>query len=773
MDMKMNFKISGYAAAFALAALLTLSCRYDPLDSYSRIPPDRTEEEEDDKGGMNGAFASGFGTAESPYIIADAKHIANIPKALYQGEMVYFKLSADIDMKDVAWTPLNSASPFSLFIDFDGDGHIIRNFSCKGQSYSSFFGVLCGECRNVGFIDADVSGSNATGIITGYLGIASPTSTNFVGTIRNCYVAGSVSGNPAGGMVGKIGTAYSPYYCEVADSYSAADVSSTGSCGGIAGELLAGGAVSGCYASGDVSGGGYTGGIAGNLASSAYLKDVVAWNGSLSGADGKTGFVSGNGAAYDGACNWNRTVTTLANPDGKTSAQLRGIVTGWGSPWIGNGSEANGYPALDWLAARADIADICGQTEPEEPIEPEEITEGTGTAADPYLIGTAGQLFNLKSVLKAGETIYVKLTSDINLKKQNWTPLNNEGDFGLKIDFDGDGHTVRNLVSKNVRYAGFFGVLYGSCRNVKFTDAEIVSNSGSSAGVLGGYIGTGGKPAEVIGVEADGTVTNTAAGCPAGGLAGNVREAVIEDCTVNVKVVNPMSGSGVATGGIAGAVSDASVIRCCSCAAHLEGKDRTGGIVGFIKNGQTVTVGNCLFSGNLTGSQHVGGVVGELGSGSSVKNCFVTGSVDGWGCVGGIAGRAAGCGWNAASDGFYNSVDSCIVWLDDITVTRSDDKGASSGAVVGYTCIRNTLKDCRRKRGMTLTAAYCSELYDQENADSSVPLVTATPPDGYNYIYPYHGREAEADASASEVAKALNWDESVWDLSGATPSLNK
>ena len=246
---------------------------------------------------------------------------------------------------------------------------------------------------------------------------------------------------------------------------------------------------------------------------------------------------------------------------------------------------------------------------------------------------------------------------------------------------------------------------------------------------------------------------------------------MIENCTVNVTVTDPVGGSGAAAGGVAGSVQDASVIRRCGCTARIEGKDRTGGIVGQIKNGNAVTVENCIFSGQLLGSQFIGGVIGELGSGSSVKNCCVTGSVQGWGCVGGVVGRAAGIGWNAASDGFGNSIESCIVWMDKIVTTRADANGASSGAVVGYTCIKNTLKDCLRKNGMTLTASYCAELYDQENADSSAPLVTTGTPDGYTYIFPYHGREADADATASEAAKTLGWDESVWNLSAAEPAL--
>lgn len=108
MFMKKIYRISIYVVAMMLTLASLLSCRYDPLDSYSRVPPDRTGESGEDKGGLGGAFASGFGTPESPYIIATAQHLANMPQGLSPEEMVYFRLSADIDMKDIPWVPLNN-----------------------------------------------------------------------------------------------------------------------------------------------------------------------------------------------------------------------------------------------------------------------------------------------------------------------------------------------------------------------------------------------------------------------------------------------------------------------------------------------------------------------------------------------------------------------------------------------------------------------------------------------------------------------------------------
>ena len=69
---------------------------------------------------------------------------------LLNGQKVYFKMTADIDMSDIAnWSPLNDSeiNGFNRYIDFDGNGHLIKNLRCSDQKYASFFGVLCGELR--------------------------------------------------------------------------------------------------------------------------------------------------------------------------------------------------------------------------------------------------------------------------------------------------------------------------------------------------------------------------------------------------------------------------------------------------------------------------------------------------------------------------------------------------------------------------------------------------------------------------------------------------
>lgn len=524
--------------------------------------------------------------------------------------------------------------------------------------------------------------------------------------------------------------------------------------------------------------------------------------------------------------------------------------------------------------------------------------EGAGTESDPYRLSSTRDLLAMKPALVKGQMTYFKMMNDIDMSSiENWDPLNPDDPYDLGIVFDGGGHSLKNLKSKGQVYSSFFGVLYGKCYNVKFVDAEIVSASNSGAGIIGGYIGTGGKPAIVSGVEASGIVTNAGKGQSVGGLGGNAREATIENCTVNVTVSNPMGdgvnrtatggvvgktmGSAVKikncvvrgiveitkgvnntytggivgwqvdagseitgcevyatvksagervggivghyqggtlsgckfygevnaasrlAGGIAGITSSASIIenclssgkivcknnvggivgmnentltiRCCESSSTIEinvnGVDGVGGVLGLASNGKTVIVEDCIFSGNMnvpTG-QRVGGIVGDLGTGSSVRRCYVSGNITGWAGVGGIVGRAGGLVWNANGNGYDNTIESCIAWFDNITATRGDENGGSSGIIVGYAGTKNTLKNCWRKSTVTLTANYCSEVYDQEDADATTPLMINAVPSMYTYIYPYHGKAAET--TATSLAQSLGWSTDVWDLSGSEPKL--
>ena len=290
---------------------------------------------------------------------------------------------------------------------------------------------------------------------------------------------------------------------------------------------------------------------------------------------------------------------------------------------------------------------------------------------------------------------------------------------------------------------------------------------GTSWTYTGGIVGwQGDAGAEIKDCEVYATVKS--AGERVGGIVGHYQGGTLSGC----KFYGKVNAATQYAGGIAGISGGVASIKSCMVSGEIEGVENCGGIIG--KNENKLTVEDCIFSGKLKGFQRLGGIVGDLLSSSSVKRCFVSGAVDGWGCIGGVVGRACNGGWKADGSDYENSIESCIVWLNNMTATRpaSDtNTKASSGAVVGFTATKNVLKDCLRKIGMKLTAEFYSNVYDQENAGPSNPLVISESSVPADYIiFPYHGKAASG-SNASAIAQGLGWDTSIWDLSGAEPKL--
>lgn len=229
-------------------------------------------------------FSGGEGTIEHPYLISNARQMCNMKSALTPYKMTYFALTSDIDLQGIEWIPLNDkADEYSLWVTLDGRGHVIRNLTTTRSCYfGSFFGVLCGVCRNVGFENVNIyCNGYGAGAIAGYLGHSAYTQASVV---EDCYATGRVCGQSyAGGLIGNIGSKSVLNRC-----YSDVDVSSISSyAGGLIGKVRAPFVMEGCYSTGNVTGQ-YAGGIvAGGQKKGtphSRIHDVTAINRSVNGS---------------------------------------------------------------------------------------------------------------------------------------------------------------------------------------------------------------------------------------------------------------------------------------------------------------------------------------------------------------------------------------------------------------------------------------------------------------------------------------------------------
>ena len=404
---------------------------------------------------------------------------------------------------------------------------------------------------------------------------------------------------------------------------------------------------------------------------------------------------------------------------------------------------------------------------------------GDGTASSPYLIASAVQLNNMhkEGVLKHQDRVYFRLVEDIDMNDlpagTAWVPLNWADPYDYCVNFDGGGHTIdhftcsfdenqaRNngetaagVLSDNRPYdkPAFFGLLYGECYDLSFTNAVITNTFGTPTGILAGYCGYSGKKATVWNVHVQGSVSFTAAS----GVANNQTTCV---------------------GGFAGRVDFAFIDSCSADVDVTSNKHYVGGFFG-IDWGEASTIRNCFSSGSVRGDQRVGGFCGGLiKNDTKIVNCYSTCEPSALRCAGGIVGFAnldKGSGNETNMPG--NVIQGCIAWQPRIR-TRTFDGDVSgndyysSAAIVGFTATHNYLTDCLRRSDLDFRD-YSGNmtLYDQPNAGPDAALVVSNPNASvYKHYFPYHGKAF--DGTLSQAARSLGWDETVWDLSGSVPVL--
>ncbi len=220
-------------------------------------------------------------------------------------------------------------------------------------------------------------------------------------------------------------------------------------------------------------------------------------------------------------------------------------------------------------------------------------TSGDGTEESPYLISTLAELKAFRDSVNAGNTYikeYVKLTADIDLNNEEWTPIGTENN-PFKGVFDGDGYTISNLkitkeldnVAGNNRL-GLFGVVGtsfddGSKSTVKNLNISNVSVTGSL--YVSAIIGTGYCTVENCHIFRD---INIKGYCYVGGIVGG-GYAKINNCSVidTTEDGGVISGTGSYIGGIQGFTGeDTRLIQNCTVKSlAISGTDTTGGIVGM------------------------------------------------------------------------------------------------------------------------------------------------------------------------------------------------
>ena len=157
---------------------------------------------------------------------------------------------------------------------------------------------------------------------------------------------------------------------------------------------------------------------------------------------------------------------------------------------------------------------------------------------------------------------------------------------------------------------------------------------------VGGVVG---KAMEVIAVNcfAKGKVTGTSSvGGFAGSAGGSSSGNIIENCYAYGEVIGEES-----VGGFAGLTSGSTngnglILKACYALGNVTATQQVGGLVGNFSFHNSVY--NCSATGTVKGTSCVGGLIGDGYAMKEIKNCYSTGDVIAKGnFVGGIIGRTS------------------------------------------------------------------------------------------------------------------------------------
>ena len=517
---------------------------------------------------------------------------------------------------------------------FDGQGYEIKNLFIDQpvepeEEGIGLFGSVGegGMVRNVGLVDASVSGGSQVG---GLMGV------NDAGTMSNCYVTGTVTGGQfVGGLIGSNGGT-------VSSSYVTAAVTGLFQVGGLIGEN--GGTVSDSYATGSITGelewdelggedvGGLVGVNFGTVSNSYFV-------GSVTGEISLGGLV---GNIYEGAISNSYYNYDQVFINGQKVITIGALFDEDFEEWLANDKFLDVNDRLSYVGGY-------------------------------YMIGGTA---DFKQLLAFGQdgSLKFKLTDDLDLASEPgfYIPY-------LAGEFDGDDHTIANLTfnfdfvsqfglfgylalggevfgldAQNVnvigclRIGGFVGVSFGTVTNCHATGTVIsqahqsnvgglvgwnegtISNS-YFAGIVTGDLDVGGLVGRnwgiVINSYSSGNVTGECGyvGGLVGSSDGNVSNSYSTSTTTGDYFVGGLMGDN------GGTVTDS------YSTGNVNG-DSAGGLVGW----NTGTVSKSYATGNVTGTVYVGGLVGQ--NAGSVGNSYSTGNVTGSEHVGGLVGVIEGVG---------------------------------------------------------------------------------------------------------------------------------
>ena len=591
----------------------------------------------------NGAPASGQETA---YANAFPNRVTSTTKRMgCPGACTGYELTANLDFDtngdgsvttagDTYWNGGQGWDPIGTGLnsysgDFKGNGHTINNLfiSRSGTNSVGLFASITAASRieSVGVTNANVTGTNWTGILVGF----------GYGDIVASYVTGQVTGATyVGGLIGLKSTAST----SVNSCYSHASVNGTNQTGGLVGQLQ-GGTVINSYSTGRVTATGQNnGGLIGQGVTGATASYWDTQTSNQSSSAGGSGAVGQTTAALKGPTAYTGIYSTW-------SANLDGVA-GNDAPWdFGASSD---YPTLvyhltvDYDEDNDRLIDVSNLAQLDA-MRYDRNGNGANEASGQYSV-SASDWANHSSAFPRrvagmgcpGGCRGYELVADLDFDSDadgdvdandhggafwnsgaGWDAIGAIGSTrAWRTTFRGNGHTINNLfIDSTGSDKGLFAATGagGRLESIGVTNANINPNVAAPGDYVGILLSTNGGSGLVVACYATGKIRGDEY---VGGLV----------------------------------AYNESVIQSSYSTAHVTGRHRVGGLLAH-QHQSGPRLYNSYSTGRVvrsqTGSTSIGGLVGSLGgsaTGANTVNSYydtstsgcVTGGSDG--CTGSLGG---------------------------------------------------------------------------------------------------------------------------------------
>ncbi|MFA6684723.1 MAG: GLUG motif-containing protein, partial [Arcobacteraceae bacterium] len=565
--------------------------------------------------------------------------------------------------------------------NFDGKGYIIDGlYINRGSEYNvGLFGYATGATiSNLGLTNLYVKGNMNTG---GFIGSSTHN------TLANSYAIGEIIGSVnVGGLIGQATNT------TINNSYTNTTISSNSDGGGLVGNAHSYLNILNSYAIGKINSGGYKGGLIGYSNNSTNVITNSYWDIDTTGQTIGVGFF-----------------------ETSTPGSFAGIYSSTNTVNAFNQTTYAGFDFTnDWFM-------IEGETRPF--LRSEYSTTITNDHQLQLMAMNLGANYTLANDIKYTGNMW---------SSKGFDPIGDNSTY-FTGNFDGQGHVIDGLYINrgSENEVGLFGQNWSSksISNLGLTNVDITGrnsvgglvgnafaltiNNSYVTGIINGNYGVGG----LIGYTNNGSITitnsyasvNLTGNNSVGGLLGykdSVSNLSISDSyttgsingnsrvggllgifTGKAYISNSYStatvfGSSEKIGGLVGEVSPSSTglymsnsyasgdvsginyvgglvgeanqgqINNSYFSGDITGNDRVGGLVGYVYN---TTINNSYFSGDITGKNRVGGLVGSYNGYITISNSYASGAITGVSNVGGVVGILGGS--NASISNSYWDID--------------------------------------------------------------------------------------------------------------------